>query len=153
MKRKDVQTTRANFIEEMQQLKKFCEILDEAWVNQNYTVPKCWVESTASKASGVKMPTGKGSCQIILHAGTKHGFVKNAELIFQAKNYGDYHNQMTSIKFEEWFRNQLLPNIPRNSFIIMDNASYYSRLIEKMPMQAWKKNGSSWKENSQVMSC
>uniref|UniRef100_A0A0P4W325 Tc1-like transposase DDE domain-containing protein n=1 Tax=Scylla olivacea TaxID=85551 RepID=A0A0P4W325_SCYOL len=142
MERSDVQAARADFLQEMQRLKISCEsfvYLDETWVNQNYTVPKCWVDCTASKATGIKVPTGKGSRLIILHAGTKHGFVKNAELIFQAKNDGDYHNQMTAIKFEEWFRNQLLPNIPRNSVIVMDNAAYHSRLIEKMPTQAWTK--------------
>lgn len=142
LERNDVQIARAHFLQEMQRLSNSCEsfvYLDETWVNQNYTVPKCWLDSTASKATGVKVPTGKGSRLIILHAGNKHGFIHNAELMFQAKNDGDYHNQMTAVTFEEWFRNQLLPNIPQNSVIIMDNASYHSRLIEKMPTQSWKK--------------
>lgn len=113
--------------------------LDETWVNQNYTVPKCWIDTTSSKATGIKVPTGKGGRLIILHAGTKHGFVKNAELVFQAKNDGDYHNQMTATKFEEWLKNQLLPNIPCNSVIVMDNASYHSKLIEKIPRLGWRK--------------
>ena len=130
------------FLQKMQRLKKSYDsfvYLDETWVNQNYTIPKCWVDSTASKATGIKVPTGKGSRLIILHAGTKHGFVENAELVFQAKNDGDYHNQMTSLRFEEWFRKQLLPNIPPNSVIVMDNASYHSVQLEKKPTQAWKK--------------
>ena len=118
--------------------------LDETWVNQNYTVSKCWVDTTSEKATGVKVPTGKGCRLIILHAGTKHGFVPNAALVFQAKNDGDYHKQMTSVVFDEWFRNQLLPNIPRNSVIVMDNAPYHSRQIEKMPTQTWKKEIKQW---------
>lgn len=55
------------------------------------------------------------------------------------KNDGDYHNQMTSVKFEEWFRNQLLPNIAPNSVIVMDNAAYHSTQIEKMPTSTWRK--------------
>lgn len=136
------ETSRAHFLQEMQRLKKKCDnfvYLDETWVNQNYTKPKCWVDTSASKATGIKVPTGKGSRLIILHAGTKHGFVPNAELIFQSKNDGDYHNQMTSVKFEEWFRNQLLPNIAPNSVIVMDNAAYHSTQIEKMPTSTWRK--------------
>lgn len=143
MERSDVQVARAQFLQEMKRVKKCYDsfvYLDETWVNQNYTVDKCWVDTAASKATGVKVPTGKGSRLIILHAGTKHGFVKDAELVFQAKNDGDYHQQMTSVRFEEWFRTQLLPNIPPNSVIVMDNASYHSTLVEKMPTQAWKKS-------------
>lgn len=90
-------------------------------------------------ANGVKQPTGKGSRLIILHAGTKNGFVDNTELIFQAKNGGDYHNQMNSAVFEQWSRKQLLPNIPPNSVIVMDSAAYHSMLLEKQPSTSWKK--------------
>ena len=142
LERSDVQGARSNFLQEMQRLKRSHEsfvYLDETWVNQNYTMSKCWVDTASREATGIRVPTGKGSRLIIVHAGTKHGFVQNADLIFQAKNDGDYHNQMTSVVFEEWFRNQLLPNIPDNSVIVMDNAPYHSVQIEKMPTQAWKK--------------
>ena len=104
MERNDVQAARAHFLQEMRHLRKTCNnfvYLDETWVNQNYTVPKCGIDSTAGRATVIKVPTGKGSRLIILHAGTKDGFIKNAELVFQAKNDGDYHNQMTSVRFEE----------------------------------------------------
>lgn len=143
MERSDVQTARAHFLQEMRRLKKTYDsfvYLDETWVNQNYTVSKCWVDTTAKKATGIKVPTGKGSRLIILHAGTKYGFVKNADLVFQAKNSGDYHDQMTATKFEEWFKKQLLPNIPPKSVIVMDNASYHSVQLEKMPTKSWLKN-------------
>jgi hypothetical protein len=32
--------------------------------------------------------------------------------------------------FSKWFETQLLPNIPDNSLIIMDNASYHNVLAE-----------------------
>lgn len=110
--------------------------LDETCVNQNYTVFKCWNDTQAKQATGVKALTGKGSRLIILHAGTKHGFIPNAELIFQAKNDGDYHNQMTATVFENWLRNQLLPNIPPNSVIVMEN---HSVQVEKRPNSSWLK--------------
>ena len=107
--------------------------LDETWVNKNYTASKCWIDKTAEKATGVQTPTGRGGRLIVLHAGNENGFVPNAELIFEAKNKGDYHHQMNRDVFEKWFRLQLLPNIPAESMILMDNASYHSVIFDKPP--------------------
>ncbi len=53
------------------------------------------------------------------------------QLIFEAKKRtGDYHGQMDWENFSKWFSNQLLPNIPVNSLIIMDNARYHNVLAE-----------------------
>ncbi|XP_063847657.1 uncharacterized protein LOC135095928 [Scylla paramamosain] len=142
MERNDVLAARTKFLREMRQLKQSDHTfvyLDETWVNQNCTVGKCCTDTSSKEATGVKPPTGKGARLIILHAGTKHGFINNAELFFQAKNDCDYHNQMNSTVFEEWFRMQLLPNIPPNSVIVMDNASYHSRQVEKLPTSSWRK--------------
>lgn len=143
MERSDVAAARTRFLREMQQVKESSQnivYLDETWVNQNYTVGKCWTDTASPQATEIQQPTGKGSRLIILHAGTRNGFVNNAELIFQAKNDGDYHNQINSILFEDWFRNQLLPNIAPNSVIVMDNASYHSVQLEKKPTSSWRKS-------------
>ena len=55
---------------------------------------KCCVNTTTSKATWIKFPTGKGSHLIILHTGSKHGFVENAKLVFQVKNNGDYQSSI-----------------------------------------------------------
>ena len=34
---------------------------------------------------------------------------------------------------EEWFHDSLMPNIPRNSFIVLDNAPYHRRRLEPVP--------------------
>ena len=143
MERTDVVAARLTFLREIRHLKKSSRnivYLDETWINQNYTDGKCWQDTTAERATGINPPTGKGSRLILLHAGTKEGFVENAELIFQAKNDGDYHHQMNSTVFEEWFKTQLLPNISPNSVIVMDNAAYHSVLLEKMPALSWRKS-------------
>ena len=49
------------------------------------------------------------------------------------KMTGDYHDEMTSEHFEEWFHDSLMPNIPANSLIVMDNASYHRRRLEPVP--------------------
>ena len=47
---------------------------------------------------------------------------------FRSKeNIGDYHDETTADHFEESFATKLSPNIPPNSLIVMDNASYHSR--------------------------
>ena len=136
MERDDVTSARYKFLREMRTVissGKNIVYLDETWINQNHTVPKCWLDITSEKAGGVRVPTGKGGRWIILHAGTKNGFVPECALFFQAKNVGDYHDQMDADKFEKWFQKQLLPNIPPSSIIVMDNASYHSRKIHKPP--------------------
>lgn len=80
---------------------------------------------------------------IVLHAGTKDGFVEGASLVFstsqRANQLRDYHGEMNAENFEKWFEHQLLPNLKQPAAIIMDNAPYHSALIEKNPTSAWKK--------------
>lgn len=77
---------------------------------------------------------------IILHAGSEKGFVEGASLIFKSgKSTGDYHGEMNSKNFENWIENHMLPALEEPSIIIMDNASYHSRQINKMPTKSSKK--------------
>jgi transposase len=46
---------------------------------------------------------------------------------------------MNHLVFEEWFKNRLLPNLPENLVIVMDNASYHSRQDRKLPTKCSKK--------------
>ena len=89
----------------------------------------------------MKEPTGKGSRLIIVDAGTKDGSVPGASLVFEAKkDDGDYHGEMNSTTYEKWFKEQLLPNIPPKSVIILDNASYHSAQVELLPRKHWRKD-------------
>ncbi|KAJ8912841.1 hypothetical protein NQ315_007973 [Exocentrus adspersus] len=45
----------------------------------------------------------------------------------------DYHQDTTAELFESWFKNSLLVNIPKNSIIVMDNVTYHSCLLNKVP--------------------
>ena len=51
------------------------------------------------------MPSGKGSRLIILHSGSRKGWVAGAELVFPT---GDYYDEMTGEHFEEWFKTHRL---------------------------------------------
>ena len=46
---------------------------------------------------------------------------------------------MTSKHFESWWSDQLLPNIPPNTLIVMDNAPYHSRRREAYLVKSWTK--------------
>lgn len=102
--------------------------LDETWVNQNHT-------------EGFKVPTGKGSRLIICHAGSgSFGFVKNSKLVFRCTSSvsEDYHSQMNSEVFKEWFI-QMLRNLEESCLVVMDNASYHSVQMNNYPKSNAKK--------------
>jgi transposase len=110
--------------------------LDETFINKNYsgsdTSWYCadWQEDEdLDKFNGpyINKPAGKGERLIILKAMTADGWIEGTDLIFKAhSNTGDYHGSMDVENFTRWFTKQLLPNIPDNSVIIMDNASYHN---------------------------
>ncbi len=70
---------------------------------------------------------------------------------------GDYHGQMNWMNFSKWFEEQLIPNIPKRSIVILDNARYHNVLIKnffpsacskKEQLQNWlNSNGHPWHEN------
>ncbi|XP_022195252.2 uncharacterized protein LOC120348698 [Nilaparvata lugens] len=66
----------------------------------------------------------KGPRYVIVHAASKHGFLKNAKLMYMATNITDFHPN--SATFEKWFKEQLLPNLQPNSVIVFDNGIYNS---------------------------
>ena len=79
---------------------------------------------------------------MILHAGSCEGFIPNA-LILCGTNmdeaYADYHKHMNSEVFEKWFESKLLPNLNGKCAIVLDNASYHSRQLHKIPTMATTK--------------
>lgn len=121
--------------------------LDETWVNEGHTKDKVWVDNSVKNrrqafieglSTGLKNPSGKGKRLIILHVGSELGFVDGGLLLFESKKTADYHEEMNATVFEEWFI-ALLNKLPDNAVIVMDNASYHSRKLEKIPTTTSKK--------------
>lgn len=121
--------------------------LDETWVNEGHTVSKVWVDKTViSKrkafldglSTGLKNPSGKGKRLIILHIGSDAGFVDGGLLSFISKTTKDYHEEMTGEVFVNWFKN-VLPLLDEKAVIVMDNASYHSTKVEKIPTKNSRK--------------
>ena len=50
---------------------------------------------------------------------------------------------MNSDVFESWFGDKLIPNLPKDikTLIVLDNAKYHCRLMEKTPSMKMRKNG------------
>lgn len=140
--------------------------LDETWINAGHTVNKVWKDSsvlTARQAfveglsTGLKDPSGKGKRLIVTHIGSDEGFVKDGLLLFESKKTGDYHEEMNSETFEEWLQHTI-PNLKENAVIVLDNAPYHSRKINKPPttnnrkakIQEWMKKNNIPYENDMV---
>jgi hypothetical protein len=103
--------------------------LDESYVNKNHSNDFIWY--AGEDGPWVQKPTGKGERLIIINAITKSGWVPDAKLVFKSTTKtGDYHGQMNWELFKKWFTERLLPNIPANSLIVLDNAPYHNILSE-----------------------
>ncbi|KAI4454306.1 hypothetical protein MML48_9g00011692 [Holotrichia oblita] len=113
--------------------KSFICYLDETWYDTHDTRKKGWDDSTGM--CSINVPVSRGKRIIIAHAGCMDGWV--GEALLSAKNIKssslDYHEDMTSSLFEDWFVKKLLPALLSRSAIVMDNASYHSRQFIKIP--------------------
>lgn len=114
--------------------------LDETWYDTHDLIKKGLTDGTNNCV--LQAPPSTGKRIIILHAGGSDGWVENG-LLLSAKQIqncsADYHCDMDSALFETWFQQQLLPGLPPGSVIVMDNASYHSKLMNKAPTSATKK--------------
>lgn len=125
--------------------------LDESYVNKNNSNDYIWYYG--EDGPWVQKPTGKGERLIIMNAITQDGWVPNAKTVFKStKKTGDYHGQLNATLFTKWFEEKLLPNIPGNSLIVMDNASYHNLLSpHSAPTPVCsKKKIRDWLENNKI---
>ena len=59
--------------------------LDETWVKQDHCIHYMWLPNDGSDAP--KIPSGKGKCLIVLHAGTRsEGLIEGCDLVFLTKS-------------------------------------------------------------------
>nr|XP_023022563.1 uncharacterized protein LOC111510841 [Leptinotarsa decemlineata] len=102
-------------------------------------------------STGISPPSGKGSRLIVSHIGSEKGFAKHGLLEFESNSTKDYHEEMTADVFEKYFE-QMIEHIPLNSIIVLDNAPYHSRLVERLPTTAWKKQDIiDWLRNKSLL--
>ena len=158
LERGDIVAARQKFLRTLHNLRRTGDTrpifyLDETWVNQNHSRKDIWQDSTGR--GGLKIPIGKGSRLIICHAGSaKTGFIPESKWVFRSspkcKNT-DYHSEMNAESFKEWFVNRFLYYLDGGSIIIMDNASYHSRVLNKLPTtNSRKKEIQEWLQNHEI---
>lgn len=116
---------------------------DESYVDSTHVSSKSWGDGSKE---GLKKKISKGQRIVIVHAGSEAGFITNALLMFKAgTKSGDYHDNMNFSNYEKWLKTQLMPNLPRNSVVVVDNASYHNKQEDHCPtsnsrkcdMQSW----------------
>ena len=116
--------------------------LDETWYDTHDVVKKGWDDGSCCCC--LQSPVSRAKRIMILHAGSTEGWVTNC-LYLSSKNIrdslADSHDEMNADIFERWFENSLLPNIrDKKCAIVVDNASYHSRLKVKIPTMSSKKD-------------
>ncbi|KAH8029096.1 hypothetical protein HPB51_022660 [Rhipicephalus microplus] len=128
---------------------------DETCVNAGHTVSRGWVEETIKSAEHTKKanltigplnPSGKEGRLIITHRGNEDGFITAAGEVFRARmSTGNYHDEIDGAHYEKRFKKKILPNLPPESAIALDNAPYHSVKLEKVPrMSTLKKDIQAW---------
>jgi hypothetical protein len=126
IERPDVVNWRCNYL---QNIKKYREMdenffcIDEMSVDANFIFKKCWQNNDVG---GILTTVGASNRLIVVYISSKNGFLVGAELILKAGTAsGDYHGQMNSVNFEKWLNEKVIPNLPLNSVVVMDNAPYH----------------------------
>ena len=116
--------------------------LDETFVNKNHCSSHAWLPDvdcndilTLVKNRDIELPdvpSGKGKRLIVLHAGSDQcGFIQNCREVFVGKSIdGDYHQEMDSTVFLNWFEHDLIIGLDCPSLIVLDNASYHNIRVE-----------------------
>nr|XP_015840131.1 PREDICTED: uncharacterized protein LOC103314336 [Tribolium castaneum] len=125
--------------------------LDETWIFAKGGNRHSWQDDSIKSCRSANV--GSGKRYIILHAGGRNGFVENASLIFSSKaKSDDYHDNMSAEVFEKWLLEKLLPSLENPTIIVLDNASYHSRVEERQPSTSWKKDEiKTWLEEKKIV--
>ena len=110
---------------------------DESYAHSSHSKGKAWSDGSAK---GLKRPLSKGQRIVMVHAGSKAGFVPNALLMFKSGSKSEeYHDDMNYSNYEKWLRTQLIPNLSPNSVVVIDNAPYHNKLLNPAPTSNDKK--------------
>lgn len=125
MEKHDISYLRCNYL---QNIKRYRE--------QNR--PIIFTDETYIHSSNecLKKPIGKGARLIIVHAGGENGFVPEAYVRWKSNSTGDYHNEMNYENYKKWIQEKLIPNLPPKSVLVIDNAPYHNKQLDKCPTSA-----------------
>jgi hypothetical protein len=88
----------------------------------------------------------------VVHIGSSNDFLEGAGLVFRAGTAnGDYHGKINADNFEKWLNEIVIPKLPSASVLVMDNAPYHGRQVDKPPSaSALKKEMIDWLQRHRV---
>lgn len=105
--------------------------LDETYIHSSHTSSKSWNDDSSEGLFGT---ISKGQRLIMINAGGDMGFIPNALLMFKSgTKSGDYHDEMNGTNYEKWLKDKLIPNLPPNSVVVIDNAPYHNVKLNPAP--------------------
>lgn len=140
IERPNIQAWRAKYLRRMKENdslganRKTVIYIGETWTHAQYTAKKYWQSDTDV---GQKKNDCPGRRWVVVHAGNESGFVANALLMFKSNSkIGDY--QIISENFRKWLEEQLIPNIPPNCIIVMDNDPCHNKEEYRSPNMSSK---------------
>lgn len=128
---------------------KYITYVDETYIHATHCVPKQWADKSNN---GFRKKLSKGRRLIIVNGGGANGFVANSLLVFKSgSKSGDYHDDMNFNNFSKWIKDHYLPNLPPNSVVVIDNASYHNVQADKIPNMSSKKcDMIHWLKNKKI---
>ncbi|VVC27951.1 Ribonuclease H-like domain,Winged helix-turn-helix DNA-binding domain [Cinara cedri] len=144
----DIVLWRRNYLEDLKSYReegRHIYYLDETWINAGECTNNTCVDQTFKSSrdaflqditTGTENQSGKRL--IALHIGSEDGFVPDGLLCFESKK-NDFDDEMNENIFYEWMES-ILPRLKENCVIVMDNASYHSVKVEKIPTSTTPKN-------------
>lgn len=148
IEREDIIFWRRNYLRQIRQHRqqgKSIIYLDETWLNSGRNASKAPKTARQSFIEGLIMTgsniqPGKGGRSIILQSDTTEGYIRGVQLAFLAKRSEENNHGADGEHFRKWVEEELLPNFPEKSVIVMDNSSYHSSPTEPLPERSAKKS-------------
>ncbi|KAJ8959360.1 hypothetical protein NQ318_022046 [Aromia moschata] len=147
--RKEIIFWRRHYLREVKRIReqnKKIYYVHQRWVNAEHVLNETWMGATIGTPSeavngystGLKLPSGKGKQLLIIHIASEEGFLENGLFVFESKNKADTNEDTIAQIFEDWFKT-VLSHLEEGCVIVMDNAPYQNRKVEKIPKSSTKK--------------
>lgn len=112
--------------------KKYITYMDETYLTLGQR--KCSKDCNQLEKYFDSKSKEKAQRLVFVHGGGINGFINNALLTFQSDSTEETRDKgMNYDIFSIWMREKYLPNLPKNSVIIFDNASYHNTQAVRAP--------------------
>lgn len=122
--------------------------LDETFIHSaDSDCGNSWRKPSDPASFNPKVATSRGVMFMVAGIGSKEGWVRDSStnehvLLFEpaADPSDDYHKNMNHQNFEKWMIKRVIPNLKRNSTIVMDNVGYHCRIPDRIPSKSATKS-------------